>query len=174
MNREANGIERRTAPRYGCGGDAEIVVPGRGLSYQGKIGNLSVGGCFLEVQCALERGTSVEIWMNASGQPLRVAANLLARRENGAGFRFHSLTPRKLEQIRSLIAELEQSAAEAEKADPSNEGDTAGVLERIEKEICGHVRPEASGAKDRSAYLGIASCMVRWVAQWILRRETAE
>src|ERR1700733_12411219 len=106
MDDAANGAERRTAPRYGCTGEAEIVVPGRGLRYAGRIGNLSVQGCLLETDCRLERGTSVEIWMNAEGQPIRVAANLLIRRDGSAAFRFHSLTPRKLNQIAALIAEL--------------------------------------------------------------------
>jgi PilZ domain len=101
------GIERRTAQRYGCAGDAEIVVPGRGLHYRGKIGNLSAGGCFIEAECRLERGTRVEVWMSAQGQPLRLAASLLVRRTLGVGLRFEAVTERKLAQIRTLIAELE-------------------------------------------------------------------
>lgn len=116
MSGQAEGMERRASQRYGCAGDAELAVPGRGLRYQGKIGDLSLAGCFLEVTCALERGTSVEIWMNARGQPLRVAANLVVRRNGGAGFRFHSVTPRKLEQIRGLIAELAEEKAQREGA----------------------------------------------------------
>jgi hypothetical protein len=102
-----SGIERRTAARYGCAGDAEVVVPGRGLHYKGKIGNLSAGGCFIEAQCSLERGTRVEVWMNVQGQPLRLAASLLVRRPSGVGLRFEGVTERKLAQIRTLIVELE-------------------------------------------------------------------
>ncbi|HTW47257.1 MAG TPA: PilZ domain-containing protein [Acidobacteriaceae bacterium] len=106
MSDAATKAERRTAQRYGCAGDAEIVLPGRGLRFAGKIGNLSAGGCFIEAHCVLERGTAVEVWMNADGQPLRVAANLMVRRSTGVGLRFLGLTERKTEQIRSLIAEL--------------------------------------------------------------------
>ena len=101
------GNERRKLPRYGCAGEAEIVAPGCGLRFAAQIVNLSAGGCFLETTCRLERGTHVEIWMKAEGLPLRVAANLLGWRESGAAFRFHGVTARKLEQIGSLIAELE-------------------------------------------------------------------
>lgn len=106
MSDAATGAERRGAQRYGCAGDAEIVVPGRGLRYAGKIGNLSLGGCFIETRCGLERGTAVEVWMNAQGQPLRVAANLVVRRTTGVGLRFLGMTDRKAQQVRALIAEL--------------------------------------------------------------------
>lgn len=102
------GAEKRQARRYNCPGDAEIVVPGRGLRYPGRIVDLSAGGCFIETTCRLERGTSVELWMSARGLPLRLAANLIVRRPNGIGFRFHGVVARKLELIRMLIAELEE------------------------------------------------------------------
>lgn len=111
--------ERRQAPRYHCGGVAEIVVPGRGLRYSGRIADLSAGGCFIETGCRLERGTAVEVWINTEGLPLRLAANLAGRRESGVGCRFHSVTPRKLEQIRVVIAELVEEQAGNRSAEPA-------------------------------------------------------
>jgi PilZ domain len=108
MGEGGGGTERRTAPRYGCVGDAEIVLPGLGLQYRGKIANLSASGCFIETQCRLERGTRAEVWMSVQGQPLRLAASLLVRRTSGVGLRFEGVTERKLAQIRTLIAELEE------------------------------------------------------------------
>ncbi len=143
MSDGTSGIERRTARRYGCAGEAEIVVPGRGLRYSGQIGNLSAGGCFIEAKCSLERGTSVEVWMNAEGQPLRVAANLLAKREGGVGCRFHSVTPRKLEQIRSLIAELEQEAAQQRGGEANDPGAAAAEATEIAEEKRGDDQPAA-------------------------------
>jgi hypothetical protein len=97
------------------------VLPGRGLRYAGKIGNLSVGGCFIEAQCSLERGTAVEVWMRAAGQPLRVAANLMVRRTTGVGLRFLGMTDRKAEQIRTLIAELEAEEQRMQAGEDENE-----------------------------------------------------
>lgn len=122
MSDTATGADRRIAQRYGCAGDAEIVLPGRGLRYGGKIGNLSVGGCFIEAKCDLERGTAVEVWMNAEGQPLRVAANLMVRRTTGIGLRFQGMTDRKTQQVRLLIAEL---AAEERKLQAEEGGGEA-------------------------------------------------
>jgi hypothetical protein len=121
MSDAGTAAERRTAQRYGCAGNAEIVLPGRGLRYAGKIGNLSVGGCFIETHCGLERGTAVEVWMNADGQPLRVAANLMVRRTNGVGLRFLGMTERKAEQIRSLIAELAEEERRLQAGDDADQ-----------------------------------------------------
>jgi len=104
--------ERRAAPRYHCAGEAELAVPGCGLVFRGRIADLSKVGCFLETECRLERGTSVEIRLTVDGFPLRLAAHLLVRRANGLGFRFNQLTARKLEQIEGLIAELKSARDE--------------------------------------------------------------
>ena len=116
---EAAGVafaERRAAPRYRCAGAAEIVVPGHGLHYAARIVDLSAAGCFLETDCRLERGSSVEIWLHVEdlGLPLRLRAHLLARRGNGAGFRFQDVSARKAEQIGWLTAELARRAAAQE------------------------------------------------------------
>lgn len=111
MDPEIQAEALRAAPRYGCAGDAEIVLPGRGLRYAGRIGDLSLSGCFIEVGCRLERGTAVEVWMNARGQPLRVAANLMVQKSSGVGLRFLAVPMRKQEQIKWLIAELAEEEA---------------------------------------------------------------
>jgi PilZ domain len=132
MSDAATGAERRTAPRYGCAGDAEIVLPGRGLRYAGRIGNLSVGGCFIEGHCDLERGTAVEVWMQADGQPLRAAANLMVRRTTGIGLRFVGMTERKTQQVRWLIAELAAEERRLRGNESENEGGAATAQEQPE------------------------------------------
>jgi hypothetical protein len=144
MTEAATGADRRTAQRYGCAGDAEIVVPGRGLRYSGKIGNLSVGGCFIEAHCALERGTQVEVWMNAEGQPLRVAANLMVRRTTGVGLRFLGMTDRKAQQVRGLIAEL---AAEERLENGEDENRESAPLPEAQPEIFSRHPHEAAHAR---------------------------
>lgn len=122
MSREEEPVNRRAAPRYSCAGDAEIVVPGCGLRFPGRIANLSTGGCLIEARCSLERGTSVELWMVAEGMPLRVPANLIVRRNDGVGFRFGQIGARRLDQIRALIAELEAEAIKENPAPPEESG----------------------------------------------------
>lgn len=94
------------APRRGTASDAEIVLPGRGLQYQGQIADLNVQGCLIETKCRLEPGTAVEVWLRTEGMPLRVAAKLVERQERGVQFAFQPMPARKAEQIAALRTEL--------------------------------------------------------------------
>jgi PilZ domain len=99
---------RETAPN-----EAEIVLPGRGLQYPGRIAYLSSEGCVIESKCRLEPGTAVELWMRTERLPLRLLAHLVERREVGMEFRFQAMSLRKLDQIESLKAELARERASA-------------------------------------------------------------
>jgi hypothetical protein len=156
MSDTSTGAERRTAQRFGCAGDAEIAVPGRGLRYAGKIGNLSLGGCFIESHCSLERGTAVEVWMNAQGQPLRVAANLMVRRTNGVGMRFLGMTERKAQQVRVLIAELEAEQRRLE----------GGEAENQDKAPAAEVQPATFSRHQHDAVLAQRGSRLR---RWLVR-----
>jgi hypothetical protein len=106
---DGTGQERRTAPRYRCGGVAEIFLPKSGVVARGEIADLSAGGCCLHGRYPLWKGAEVELWAKVRGTPLRVAATVVFYREERVGLRFHGLTERKREQIEMLIEELEQS-----------------------------------------------------------------
>jgi hypothetical protein len=103
----------RSTGQDGAPSDAEIVLPGRGLQYSGRIVYLSAEGCLIESKCRLEPGTTVELWMRTERMPLRLLAHLVERREAGVEFRFQEMSLRKLDQIESLTAELaaEEGAA---------------------------------------------------------------
>ena len=93
--------------------DAEIVLPGRGLQYPGRIAYLSAEGCLIDSKCRLEPGTTVELWMQTGHMPMRLLAHLVERREAGIEFRFQAMSLRKLDQIESLRAELSAEAGAA-------------------------------------------------------------
>jgi len=94
------------APRRGTANDAEIVLPGRGLQYPGKIAELSTAGCVLETKCRLEAGTAVEVWLRTESMPLRLAAKLVERQEGGMKIEFQPMPLRKQEQLEILRIEL--------------------------------------------------------------------
>ncbi len=98
------------AARPTSASDAEIVLPGRGLQYEGKIVNLAAEGCVIDTKCRLEPGTMVEVWMRTERMPLRIPANLVERRATGVEFRFHGITNRKMDQIEALQGELAEEA----------------------------------------------------------------
>jgi hypothetical protein len=99
------------AARATSASDAEIVLPGRGLQYDGKISNLTAEGCLIDTKCRLEPGTVVEVWMRTEGMPLRVLANLGERRDLGVEVHFHAMTNQKMDQIEILRGELAEEAA---------------------------------------------------------------
>jgi hypothetical protein len=98
--------ENPAAPRVGSASDVEIVLPGRGLQYQGQLADLSPDGCVIQTKCRLEPGTTVEVWMRTEGMPLRVAASLVERQESGVQFLFQPMPARKQAQIAALRTEL--------------------------------------------------------------------
>ncbi|HEY6446506.1 MAG TPA: PilZ domain-containing protein [Acidobacteriaceae bacterium] len=156
MSNQAIDAERRSSPRFACAGEAEIVLPGGGLRFTGTIRDLSIGGCFLETQCRLERGTSVEIWMCAQGMPLRMAANLVVKRETGVGFRFYGVTGRKMDMIRGLMAELAEERAERENGPRDEAGGDAHPAE-TKTTPCGCRAVAVSGR--RRGWRHLLNCM---------------
>jgi hypothetical protein len=181
MDGEIQSEGMRADPRYGCAGDAEIVVPGRGLRYAGKIGDLSLRGCFIEVGCRLERGTCVEVWMNARGQPLRVAANLMVQKNSGVGLKFLGVPARKEEQIKSLIAELAEEAearkaAEAEYAAGCEVGDGLGeadseihLVETLKQGLEEQLLESEVGAEDEASEGNLWQRWTRRLEAWLNR-----
>jgi hypothetical protein len=101
----------KMAARETSASDAEVVLPGRGLQYEGRISYLTTEGCLIDTKCRLEPGTVVEVWMRTEGMPLRVLANLVERRDQGVEFHFHAMTNQKMDQIEILRGELAEEAA---------------------------------------------------------------
>jgi hypothetical protein len=101
----------KSGARAASPSDAEIVLPGRGLQYEGRLSYLTTERCLIDTKCRLEPGTIVEVWLRTEGMPLRVLANLVERREQGVEFQFQQMTNRKMDQIEVLRGELAEEAA---------------------------------------------------------------
>ncbi len=106
IHRRRISVYGSAAAREATPSDAEIVLPGRGLQYPGRIVILSLEGCLIHSKCRLEPGTTVELWMRTGRMPLRLLASLIGRREAGIEFRFQEMSLHKLDQIEHLKAEL--------------------------------------------------------------------
>lgn len=104
--RREDGTGSQSAPRRGASNDAEIVLPGRGLQYPGQILELNVQGCRIQTKCRLEDGTVVEVWLRTEGMPLRLAARLIEKSEQGVRFEFQPMPLRKQDQVETLRNEL--------------------------------------------------------------------
>ena len=95
---EAQGSQ--AAPRRGASNDADIVLPGRGLQYPGQILELNVQGCLApDHNAASKTEPSVEVWLRTEGLPLRLAARLIEKSEQGVRFEFQPMPLRKQDQL---------------------------------------------------------------------------
>lgn len=109
---EAHLPNRRRHPRYPCEGHAEVYLPHGGLLLRGKILDLSISGCFIEMPAiTLERGTNVEVYFSTRRLQFRVAGHIaVLHRKRGAGIAFQEMIPRRARQIADLVGELKRGA----------------------------------------------------------------
>jgi c-di-GMP-binding flagellar brake protein YcgR len=100
------GRDRRANPRLQCWGTAGINVLPDGSRIIGYLLDLSLGGCYVETDAAVEANldASVEVLLYPEGYTLRLAG-VVCHTEGGTriGIRFADVSDRKAEQIRSLI-----------------------------------------------------------------------
>jgi PilZ domain len=102
--------ERRYSPRYGCEGTAEISVPSQGRLVRGRIVNLSLGGCYIDTNAALDVETKVEIVLRVTGLAFRAAGEIRSVYGSaGIGIQFTGMSAGGRVRLKELIAELEEA-----------------------------------------------------------------
>jgi len=101
-------IERRRAPRYQFVADAEVLETASGARSKVKTGDLSLGGCFLDMLNPSEEGIEIQItiWraacsFTALGRVVFVFPRL------GMGVAFTRVEPDQLRTLEEWLAELE-------------------------------------------------------------------
>jgi hypothetical protein len=108
--------ERRRSARYDCVGVAEILhIPeAAGEFVTGKIRNLSLLGCYIDTQSALEQGSQLAVVLQVNTFKIRVIAEIRSVKLNGrfsAGLEFIGMEAPELQSLQELIAELKQKAS---------------------------------------------------------------
>lgn len=109
------GEERRRHPRFQCAGKAEMRSLVSGFRTQGKVENLSLSGCKVQLSGGQEhrfhRGEKVEMTFCVRQLSLRVQASIRQMRggeSEAIGVEFTLLTERGRRQLQELIDELNQ------------------------------------------------------------------
>ena len=99
------GSERRRSPRYQFIADAEVVEIESGMKLKAKTGDLSVGGCFLDMPSPPPEGTEIRVtifWASASftgvGRVVFVFPNL------GMGVAFTSVAANQMTILEEWLA----------------------------------------------------------------------
>jgi hypothetical protein len=106
----SDGDERRYSPRYECEGSAEIRIPAQGRLVRGRIVNLSLGGCYVETNAALDVGSRVEIVLRVTGLAFRAAGEVKSVYGSaGVGIQFIGMSAGGRTRLKELIGELEEA-----------------------------------------------------------------
>jgi hypothetical protein len=103
------GSDRRRNPRFPCSGEAQIRSLVTGLSAHGKVGNLSLCGCRLQLGICqvFRKGEAVEISFCVRQLPVRVLGSVQqALSGQVVGIEFTMLTERGKRRLLELIEEL--------------------------------------------------------------------
>lgn len=101
--------DRRQHPRFLCAGEAEIRSLPSGYNRRGKISNLSLSGCLLDLGKghSFIRAEAVEMTFTVRQLPVRVQGAIGAHHgETAVGVEFTLLTERGKLQLLQLIQEL--------------------------------------------------------------------
>ena len=105
-----NEDERRYSPRYECEGSAEVRIPSQGRVVRGRIVNLSLGGCYIETNAALDIGSKIEIVLRVTGLAFRAAGEIKSVYGSmGVGIQFTGMSSGGRTRLRELIGELEEA-----------------------------------------------------------------
>ena len=113
--------ERRRYPRYAVRGEAEVYSLGSQFPARGRLTDLSLGGCFVELLSALTMDTKVTVVLLISQRRIRVQGVVKSVLTNfGLGIQFLHYEPEDLRQLEEVMAALEQGTAPDELPPPLN------------------------------------------------------
>lgn len=104
---ERRDASRRRRPRYRCMGGVEIWQKGAASPLPGTLGEISLGGCYIETNSMLPVNTRVELHMRIGDVEVR-AAGVIAYLDpsGGLGVRFNQLSPEDLTSLEGLLNRL--------------------------------------------------------------------
>jgi hypothetical protein len=118
--------QRRNCPRYDCAGEAEVRIPFVGPPEKARIINLSLGGCYAEMDQPFEVGRRVELVLCINGFSFRATGKVVysqwgrvgkgvpTRYENpGIGIQFTGMSAGGHSRLLELVAELQEKSPQA-------------------------------------------------------------
>ncbi len=97
--------ERRGSPRYRCSGSAEFRTEANTGRIWGTLTDISLHGCYLEMNTTFPIDTKVELVLKSCG--IQIKANGIVRASYpalGMGIRFSRIDPENQSQLQKLLA----------------------------------------------------------------------
>jgi len=111
MDSSAQQQERRRHPRFNCAGTANILENGSAVSITGRVNELSLGGCYIEMMSPLRSGTSLNLVLDVSGRKVKVDGIVRNSQPTfGMGVEFIRMEPAEAEKLHALVCELSGGA----------------------------------------------------------------
>lgn len=106
---ERRSDERRKYRRYACLGEVDLYVRGLDTPYRGRMTDLSLSGCFVEMLAPLATGTKLGIVVRVGQRRIHGEGVVTASMPNfGLGMRFVHFKPEHLQQLEELVTTLER------------------------------------------------------------------
>ena len=101
------GKERRKSPRIRCAGSAEFRAEGNEVRMLGSLTDISLHGCYVEMDTTFPVGTRVELVLTAMDIRTEAAGMVRATYPGlGMGIAFADIEPAQLLQLQKLLAAL--------------------------------------------------------------------
>lgn len=99
--------ERRSVPRYGLIAQAEIVEPASGTSIAGRVSEISLKGCYVDLLNTLPVQTLVEVRVTRDQGKFTSRGRVIYAQEGmGMGIAFADMAPDQLRILQAWIEEL--------------------------------------------------------------------
>ena len=130
----SSGREQRRSPRFHCAGSAEFRVDGSDVRMWGTLSDISLHGCYVEMNNTFPVDTKVSLLLEAMG--VRVRTHAVVRVSYpflGMGLGFLKIEPAQLQQLKRLVEMLagQTSAVTKESAAPTSTYSLADVDPRV-------------------------------------------
>ena len=126
--------DRRTETRYLVDQQASVLVVGHGMSFKGRILNLSLNGCCLQSSTQLPGGgqVRVEVTFSINGDPFRMGGAIRWSDGDQMGIQFVRVSrDRQAEWVRVIESRAEQAAEEiaARSTPPAGDAELIQIVE---------------------------------------------
>lgn len=104
-----SGKERRKFPRQPCRIEAVVSTEDSSVRLPGRVTDISLGGCYVEMLSPLPEGTGIEIAMNPGESVIHALGQVITTQMGlGMGIVFTAVSPEDYEKLRKLAPPAEE------------------------------------------------------------------
>ena len=112
--------ERRRYPRFNCAGVAGIWENGQEHAITGRLNEISLGGCYIEMMSPVRVGTGIRMELAVNSRSMRLEGIVRVSTPTcGMGVEFTKIAPGDAEKLHRVVAELSGEAAAEASAPPA-------------------------------------------------------